>query len=37
MALAGLTVRRYLVRALILGAVTGDEGESVKFDNTRDS
>jgi hypothetical protein len=34
MALAGLAVRRYLVRAPSLGAVSGGEGESVKFENT---
>ena len=34
MATAGLAVGRYLVRALILGEVTGGEGESVKFENT---
>ena len=34
MATAGLAVRRYLVRALTLGAVTECEGESVKGENT---
>jgi hypothetical protein len=34
MATVGLAVRRYLVRALTLGAVTRGEGESVKRENT---
>jgi hypothetical protein len=34
MALAGLAARRYLVRALTLGAAIGSKGESVKFENT---
>ena len=33
-ALAGLAIRRYLVRAVTLGAVAGGEGESVKFEDT---
>jgi hypothetical protein len=33
-ALAGRAIRRYLVRALALGAVAGGEGASVKFENT---
>ena len=34
MATGDLAVRRYLVRALTLGAVTEGEGENVKFEKT---
>jgi ABC-type glycerol-3-phosphate transport system permease component len=33
-ALANLAIRRYLVRALTLGAVAGGEEARVKFENT---
>jgi hypothetical protein len=34
MATAGLAAKRYLIRALTLGAVTRGERESVRFENT---